>query len=315
MICRGVSASAWACGRCCGSSTVSRGWRGSVSLQSARGDERMAAYREELLARIVGVIGEGREESVSRAERGGLAAYGGGRRGRGRLDPEHASRRDGAAGGTRVTQRRAGRRPSQRSLRRVDGVDRPALPRAAGRPGGTRPSCARRARAARRCRSRRRAANRADATSRSTLSSHGPRSLRMTYRTALVLEAIAQAPGVSNLGVARHAQVNDQGQISKLLSRLERNGLVQNTGRGQTQGAPNEWRLTPAGEKRRAKHPRSHPRSQKAGRMTPVSGCVCAASARSGRGAMWRHAARQDPSRRVARLRVAGAWGARADGC
>jgi DNA-binding MarR family transcriptional regulator len=73
--------------------------------------------------------------------------------------------------------------------------------------------------------------------------------LRMTYRTALVLEAIAQAPGVSNLDVARHAQVNDQGQISKLLSRLERNGLVQNTGRGQSQGAPNEWRLTPEGQK------------------------------------------------------------------
>jgi AcrR family transcriptional regulator/DNA-binding PadR family transcriptional regulator len=75
------------------------------------------------------------------------------------------------------------------------------------------------------------------------------RQLRMTYRTALVLEAIAQAPGISNLGVAGRAQINDQGQISKLLSRLERNGLVQNTGRGHAQGAPNEWRLTPAGEK------------------------------------------------------------------
>ncbi len=73
--------------------------------------------------------------------------------------------------------------------------------------------------------------------------------LRMTYRTALVLEAIAQAPGLSNLGVARHAQVNDQGQISKLLARLQRHGLVQNTGRGQGQGGPNEWRLTPAGQK------------------------------------------------------------------
>ena len=87
--------------------------------------------------------------------------------------------------------------------------------------------------------------------------------MRMTYRTALVLEAIAQAPGISNLGVARHAQVNDQGQISKMLSRLERNGLVQNTGRGQTQGAPNEWRLTPAGPKGAA----GHPRAPKAGRM------------------------------------------------
>jgi DNA-binding MarR family transcriptional regulator len=71
----------------------------------------------------------------------------------------------------------------------------------------------------------------------------------MTYRTALVLEAIAKAPGLSNLDVARHAQINDQGQVSKLLARLQRNGLVQNTGRGHAQGAPNEWRLTPAGQK------------------------------------------------------------------
>ncbi len=33
-------------------------------VQSARGDERMAAYREELLARIAGVIAEGREERL-----------------------------------------------------------------------------------------------------------------------------------------------------------------------------------------------------------------------------------------------------------
>ncbi len=73
-------------------------------------------------------------------------------------------------------------------------------------------------------------------------------SLRITYRTALVLEAIAREPGVSNLEVARRAQINDQGQVSKLLSRLERHGLAQNTGRGQARGAPNEWRLTPAGQ-------------------------------------------------------------------
>jgi AcrR family transcriptional regulator/DNA-binding MarR family transcriptional regulator len=72
--------------------------------------------------------------------------------------------------------------------------------------------------------------------------------LRLTYRTALVLKAIAKTPGISNLGVARYAQINDQGQVSKLLARLQRNGLVQNTGRRQAQGAPNEWRLTPAGQ-------------------------------------------------------------------
>ena len=73
-------------------------------------------------------------------------------------------------------------------------------------------------------------------------------SLRITYRTALVLEAIAREPGVSNLQVARRAQINDQGQVSKLLSRLERHGLAQNTGHGQARGAPNEWRLTPEGQ-------------------------------------------------------------------
>ncbi len=72
--------------------------------------------------------------------------------------------------------------------------------------------------------------------------------LRMTYRTALVLEAIAQAPGISNLDVAHQAGINDQGQISKLLARLHRHGLLQNTAAGQGQGAPNQWRLTPAGQ-------------------------------------------------------------------
>jgi DNA-binding MarR family transcriptional regulator len=72
--------------------------------------------------------------------------------------------------------------------------------------------------------------------------------LRLTYRTALVLEAIAKEPGISNQGVARDAQISDAGQVSKLLARLQRNGLVRNIGRRRAQGAPNEWRLTPAGE-------------------------------------------------------------------
>ena len=43
------------------------------------------------------------------------------------------------------------------------------------------------------------------------------------------------------------ARVSDQGQISKLLARLEGLGLLENTG-GHTQGVPNAWRLTPRGE-------------------------------------------------------------------
>ncbi len=71
--------------------------------------------------------------------------------------------------------------------------------------------------------------------------------MRLTYRTALVLEAIAKRPGVSNRVVADLADVTDQGQISKLLSRLERLGLTENTGEGHAKGEPNAWTLTPLG--------------------------------------------------------------------
>src|SRR5665213_327207 len=70
---------------------------------------------------------------------------------------------------------------------------------------------------------------------------------RPTYRTQMVLAAVAEHPGASNREVSDGAQVSDQGQISKLLSRLEGLGLLQNTG-GQTHGAPYAWHLTPRGE-------------------------------------------------------------------
>jgi AcrR family transcriptional regulator len=72
-------------------------------------------------------------------------------------------------------------------------------------------------------------------------------SMRMTYRTAKVLEGIAQRPGVSNREVARHAGIHDQGQVSKLLSRLQRLGLLVNQGPGHIKGEPNSWCLTPSG--------------------------------------------------------------------
>jgi DNA-binding MarR family transcriptional regulator len=72
--------------------------------------------------------------------------------------------------------------------------------------------------------------------------------MRLTYRTALVLEAIAEQPGVSNRTVADYAGISDQGQISKLLARLERLGLVVNDGEGPTKGEPNAWTLTPTGQ-------------------------------------------------------------------
>jgi AcrR family transcriptional regulator len=73
--------------------------------------------------------------------------------------------------------------------------------------------------------------------------------MRLTYRTVRVLETIAQRPGVSNRGVGEQAGVSDQGQISKLLARLERLGLAANTGEGHMKGEPNAWVLTPTGRR------------------------------------------------------------------
>jgi AcrR family transcriptional regulator/DNA-binding MarR family transcriptional regulator len=217
-------------------------------VESARGDDRMSAYRGRLLAQIVDAIAEGREERLpaERAESLPLVAEGiagavvsilntrlaatGRRAARG-------PGKDAPAGGPLsdlfgelmglIVLPYLGPEAAQQERARPAPVEPAPAPLPVPAPGSKKGG------------------------RYLPLDPAQPRasSLRMTYRTALVLEAIAQAPGVSNLGVARHAQVNDQGQISKLLSRLERHGLVQNTGRGQTQGAPNEWRLTPPGQK------------------------------------------------------------------
>lgn len=71
--------------------------------------------------------------------------------------------------------------------------------------------------------------------------------MRITYRTLRVLSVIAEQPGASNRQVALEAGVADQGQISKLLARLERLELIQNTALGQPMGEPNAWHLTPRG--------------------------------------------------------------------
>ena len=72
--------------------------------------------------------------------------------------------------------------------------------------------------------------------------------MRLTYRTARVLEVVAEYPGASNRLIAEHAEIADQGQVSKLLARLERLGLMRNTGEGHAKGEPNAWRLTALGE-------------------------------------------------------------------
>jgi hypothetical protein len=51
-----------------------------------------------------------------------------------------------------------------------------------------------------------------------------------------------------NCEVSEIAGIADQGQVSKLLARLERLQLVANTGAGHQQGKPNAWVLTDKGE-------------------------------------------------------------------
>jgi AcrR family transcriptional regulator len=72
--------------------------------------------------------------------------------------------------------------------------------------------------------------------------------VRLTYRTARVLGAIADYPGASNREVAERAGIVDQGQVSKLLGRLEARDLIVKIGEGRSRGAPNAWRLTERGE-------------------------------------------------------------------
>lgn len=72
--------------------------------------------------------------------------------------------------------------------------------------------------------------------------------LRLTYRTTRVLSEIAVYPGASNREVADRAGIVDQGQVSKLLNRLQARGLITKIGEGRTRGAPNSWRLTEHGE-------------------------------------------------------------------
>jgi AcrR family transcriptional regulator/DNA-binding MarR family transcriptional regulator len=72
--------------------------------------------------------------------------------------------------------------------------------------------------------------------------------MRLTYRTLRVLAAVASHPGSSNRAIGDAADISDQGQISKLLARLQRLGLIENTGAGSSsRGEPNAWSLTSRG--------------------------------------------------------------------
>ncbi len=75
--------------------------------------------------------------------------------------------------------------------------------------------------------------------------------MRLTYRTMRVLTTVGAqnggGPCPSNRQIADASGIRDQGQISKLLTRLEHLGLIENVAEHRTKGEPNKWRLTERG--------------------------------------------------------------------
>jgi DNA-binding MarR family transcriptional regulator len=72
--------------------------------------------------------------------------------------------------------------------------------------------------------------------------------IRFTYRTARVLATIATDPEASNRHIADSSGIADEGQMSRLLRRLEGCGLIENQSEGHTRGEPNAWTLTKHGQ-------------------------------------------------------------------
>ena len=68
------------------------------------------------------------------------------------------------------------------------------------------------------------------------------------YRSSTVLAVIAAQPGQSNREVAEAAGMSDEGQISRLLARLQSLGLIQNRGQW-CPGQRHSWRLTTRGRR------------------------------------------------------------------
>jgi AcrR family transcriptional regulator/DNA-binding MarR family transcriptional regulator len=203
-------------------------------VQAARGGPWVLARREEILTRLAAVLDEGRQQGTRV----------------GKCSPLTAEGLVSAALG--ILSARLARR-EQRPLAGLQGelmgmIVLPYLGAAAARREQARPAPTRLA------------AHPPSGPKRRLAVVHDPLRelpMRLTYRTARVLGSIAAQPGISNREVAEEAGIADQGQVSKLLARLQRLEIVQNTGAGHTKGEPNAWKLTPLGhEVAQRLHPR-----------------------------------------------------------
>jgi AcrR family transcriptional regulator len=205
-------------------------------VQSARGAQPMLERREQLLRELASVVEEGRCEGVRKGDCPPLTAEG----------------LVGAASSILYARLLRGEREPLTGLQGelMGMIVLPYLGPAAARQERARPAPA--PSAAETAQSNGEAAPHGGG--RAELSGDPLRGIhmRLTYRTARVLEAVAElgrrGSDPSNRMVGDRAGISDQGQISKLLARLKRLGLLENSGEGgHSKGEPYAWQLTPTG--------------------------------------------------------------------
>jgi DNA-binding MarR family transcriptional regulator len=85
---------------------------------------------------------------------------------------------------------------------------------------------------------------------------------RLNHRAASVLTVIGSEPGLNSRELASRDGVKDEGQMSRLLSRLERLGLIENTREAQRRGDMKAWQLTVTPEELEAAIGREPPAPQ-----------------------------------------------------
>ena len=86
-----------------------------------------------------------------------------------------------------------------------------------------------------------------DGFARRPLGSASPIDYRLTVRTQMALAAVGGRPGLSNREVSEVIGLSDQGQISRMLKRLQTQGLVENA-QAHAKRQVKAWRLTTDGE-------------------------------------------------------------------
>jgi DNA-binding MarR family transcriptional regulator len=79
------------------------------------------------------------------------------------------------------------------------------------------------------------------------LESLSPVDYRLTARTQMALAAVAGRPGLNNREVSEVIGLADQGQVSRMMKRLQEQGLVENT-QAHAKRLARAWRLTSDGE-------------------------------------------------------------------